>query len=316
MAQKCVHIGCGKTFANSEEECIYHPGPPVFHEGHKGWKCCKPRVLTFDEFMNIAPCTVGKHSTVDDSPAQEAKPSTEDVDAKIEVAQEQLQQVPIGRQPIATAPLAEPKPAPADEDEEDDANAPVPSGATCKRRGCEAKYEGNVSRVGEKCVHHPGHAIFHEGSKGWTCCKRRVLEFDEFLKIAGCKTKNAHLFVGKQQSADVEESLRDVRTDFYQTATTVIASFYIKKIDKERSTIEFRDEQNVALDLHTDDRKSYCTVMTTYRPIDPEKSSATIMGTKMELTLTKATGGGWPVLRADDAHTGEIIQAGRAGTMS
>lgn len=36
MAQKCVHKGCGKTFSDPEEDCIYHPGPPIFHEGQKG----------------------------------------------------------------------------------------------------------------------------------------------------------------------------------------------------------------------------------------------------------------------------------------
>ncbi len=36
MAQKCVHKGCGKVFTDENEDCIYHPGPPVFHEGQKG----------------------------------------------------------------------------------------------------------------------------------------------------------------------------------------------------------------------------------------------------------------------------------------
>jgi len=36
MASKCVHKGCGKIFTDPEEECVYHPGPPVFHEGQKG----------------------------------------------------------------------------------------------------------------------------------------------------------------------------------------------------------------------------------------------------------------------------------------
>lgn len=36
MAKKCVHKGCGKTYEDDQEECIYHPGPPVFHEGQKG----------------------------------------------------------------------------------------------------------------------------------------------------------------------------------------------------------------------------------------------------------------------------------------
>jgi len=36
MAKKCVHKGCGKTYTDESEECVYHPGPPVFHEGQKG----------------------------------------------------------------------------------------------------------------------------------------------------------------------------------------------------------------------------------------------------------------------------------------
>lgn len=36
MAFKCVHKGCGKEFTDPEEQCLYHPGPPVFHEGQKG----------------------------------------------------------------------------------------------------------------------------------------------------------------------------------------------------------------------------------------------------------------------------------------
>lgn len=33
---KCVHKGCGKSFTDENEECVYHPGPPDFHEGLKG----------------------------------------------------------------------------------------------------------------------------------------------------------------------------------------------------------------------------------------------------------------------------------------
>jgi hypothetical protein len=75
-------------------------------------------------------------------------------------------------------------------------------------------YEGEV-RNGEKCVYHPGVPIFHEGSKGYTCCKRKVLEFDEFMKIEGCKTKDRHLFVGSGKKKGIsdggEEVLETVR---------------------------------------------------------------------------------------------------------
>lgn len=83
----------------------------------------------------------------------------------------------------------------------------------CRRKGCGKTHTGG-DRSGESCVHHPGAPIFHEGSKGWTCCKRRVLEFDQFMNIEGCKTKDRHLFVGsgkKAKEGGGEEKLDAVR---------------------------------------------------------------------------------------------------------
>jgi hypothetical protein len=50
-----------------------------------------------------------------------------------------------------------------------------------------------------------------------------------------------------------------------------------------------------------------------FASIDPEKSSFKILGSKLELTLAKADGASWPVLRGDEALTGEILQIGKAG---
>ena len=48
MAERCVHKGCGKTFTDPQEECIYHPGPPIFHEGQKGvWTPSHPRIRIY-----------------------------------------------------------------------------------------------------------------------------------------------------------------------------------------------------------------------------------------------------------------------------
>jgi hypothetical protein len=49
--------------------------------------------------------------------------------------------------------------------------------------------------------------------------------------------------------------------------------------------------------------------------IDTEKSSFKILGTKLELSLVKADGASWPVLRSDEELTGEILQIGRAGNV-
>lgn len=113
----------------------------------------------------------------------------------------------------APQPTATPPPPPP-ESEDDDASLEIPKGKICRRRACGQSYGGN-DREGEKCVYHPGVPIFHEGSKGYTCCKRRVLEFDEFMKIEGCKTKDRHLFVGsgkkKIATTGGEEILETVR---------------------------------------------------------------------------------------------------------
>jgi len=178
-------------------------------------------------------------------------------------------------------------------------------------------------------VFHPGAPIFHEGSKGYTCCKRRVLEFDEFMRIEGCKTKNRHLFVGsgkKKGGQDGGEELLETvryvykhagassvtnrllfRHDFYQTSSTVIASFFLKKINKENAKVQFAPT-TLTLDLPTTDSplKHYVAVVPLFGPINPVASTFKIMGTKLEVTLVKADGSSWPVLRSDEQRTGEV----------
>ena len=103
------------------------------------------------------------------------------------------------------------------------------------------------------------------------------------------------------------------RHDFYQTTTTVIASLYLKKIDKSRAKIEFTSPTTIYLDLPTEDQKRYEKEVPLFGPIDQAKSTHKIMGTKLELTLVKADEVGWPTLRSDEQKTSEIIQVGHAG---
>ncbi|KAF2761528.1 chord-domain-containing protein [Pseudovirgaria hyperparasitica] len=315
-AKKCVHKGCGKVFSQDTDPCVYHPGPPIFHEGQKGWKCCKPRVLTFDEFLDIPPCTTGTHSTVDDTPAPAPKPVSTDPPppTRKPVApartpqpptQSQSQQPQHAQQPAATP--APPDPDPETSDDTD--TLPIPASATCRRKACGTQYTGTRA-TDTACTHHPGSPIFHEGSKGWTCCKRRVLEFDEFMRIAGCVTKPRHLYVGSGRAKP--ETLQTVRTDYYQTATTVIASLYLKKIDKERSRIEFRGPETISLDLKTGENKAYKADFPLFGPVDVEKSSWRVGVAKLEFTLVKADGRSWATLRSDEKASG-IFQVGKAG---
>lgn len=233
--------------------------------------------------------------------------------------------------PAVPGPTPVPVPVPQESDS-DDSSLPVPPDAACRRRGCNAKSPGKgvASRDGEVCIHHPGQALFHEGSKGWTCCKPRALEFEEFMKIEGCKRKNKHLFVGSNTSSDLVENISNVRYehewlmidsthaltyrhDFYQTSTSVIASLFLKKIDKGRAKIKFISSTKISLDLPTAENKVYKTELPLFSDIDTAKSTYKILGTKMELTLVKLDAMSWPTLRSDEQRTSEIIQVGKAG---
>ena len=91
------------------------------------------------------------------------------------------------------------------------------------------------------------------------------------------------------------------------------ASLYLKKISKSEASVNFSSSTTIDLDLPTADGTRYKATVPLYGPIDTEKSTFKILGTKLELTLAKADGLSWPVLRADEKRTGEIIQVGRAG---
>ena len=110
-----------------------------------------------------------------------------------------------------TAEPPTPLSSPPSESDSDDPTIAIPENTTCRRRGCNSKFQLDSSQNDQECIYHSGHPIFHEGSKGWTCCKRRVLEFDEFMRIGGCKRKPKHLFVGSGKKVSKEEIVLDVR---------------------------------------------------------------------------------------------------------
>eukprot|EP00124_Ichthyophonus_hoferi_P000992 Ihof_evm4s44 gene=Ihof_evmTU4s44 len=49
---------------NPPNGCKFHPGVPLFHEGAKGWSCCRRTVWDFDDFLTLEPCTSGSHTDI------------------------------------------------------------------------------------------------------------------------------------------------------------------------------------------------------------------------------------------------------------
>ncbi|KAI1794533.1 chord-domain-containing protein [Ganoderma leucocontextum] len=336
---RCAHKGCGQDYDpenNAPESCIYHPGAPVFHEGLKSWSCCsnvnKP-VLDFDEFMDIKGCTLGQH-TAEAPKAPPPKPAPQ-VDLKMTSSvggSETYSSAPSGTSTLTLGSKAPPEAVvpPKFEEEEDDLEAAVPAGTKCRHNGCSAVYESDDLHRREggeasECTYHPKPPIFHEGSKdgiltapkGYLCCKRRVLEFDEFLKIQGCK-KGRHVFISKKQADTQQEQFTQCRIDHYQTPTEVHASVFAKKADPSTSVVKI-EETEVFIDLYLPDSKRFRKTLRLWGPVHVDESSFKFYGTKLELKLRKKDNRSWTLLEKTDRDLGNINftfgVGGRTGTI-
>jgi cysteine/histidine-rich domain-containing protein len=60
----------------------------------------------------------------------------------------------------------------------------------CYNLGCQQKYDPKNNKS-DSCTYHPGAPYFHDAYKGWSCCKKKSIDFTEFMNIRGC-TKGFH----------------------------------------------------------------------------------------------------------------------------
>jgi len=290
LKSKCERPGCGKEYSeneNKEGECLYHIGKALFHEGQKGWTCCSKRVLTFDDFMLIPGCTSGKHS----AHREVSQTHREDRKADVKLVSASDNGVEVYKSPTSTPVVSTPPPLKKEEPKEiveelDPPNAVIATGKACLHRGCDKTFVDDSSRT-QSCVFHPGLPIFHETLKRWSCCGAKAMEFEDFLAIEGCST-GVHKFVEK---IDPNEQVQ-CRNEWYQMAGTVVVSIYAKKVKKDESKIEF-DVSTLKVYLMFEDGKKFSKTFQLAEPINPSKSQIEFLSTKVEITLSKATGKQW-----------------------
>lgn len=347
----CTRPGCGVDFEpgtpSQQGTCVWHPGAPVFHEGSKSWSCCKDfnkPVLEFDEFLKIKGCsTEDGHTDVKREKETFKKASNggvSDADlvsipaattlngnngASTSSAGQHQSVTPMSSKVLdaSRAESTSSKEAAVYIEEEDPAKAQdLASGLQCKRTGCKATHSGGIrDRSEEDCRFHKGVAIFHEGSKGYTCCRRRVLEFDEFLMIEPCTSSSkGHLFVGAakaSQSVHEGEEEAQCRLDHYETPADVRVTVYAKNVEVERSKIEIQDEQvlfSLALPpiaSHLPPRRFTKTLLP-FSQIDAAASTFKVTKFKIDLVLIKKVKGeSWPTLERGEKSYGYGLTFGR-----
>lgn len=222
----CKNRGCGQEYIEGPE-CVFHSGLPVFHEGLKGWSCCAKRTTDFNAFLAIKGCAAGKHTLEDQRPQpvngaaisspvkvpQGVPVTTKDQSMTVDpiiiapVVNDQIKaakttansQMNVAKT-VVNGQINDAKPT-KNEIELFDPVDPAPnitSGTLCRRKGCGYKYASSSdAALVQKCMFHTGAPVFHDAGKGWSCCKKRVYDFDEFMKMKGC-TESVHRFIDQK----------------------------------------------------------------------------------------------------------------------
>ncbi|KAJ0175486.1 hypothetical protein K1T71_008645 [Dendrolimus kikuchii] len=300
---QCYNRGCGQLFnpnCNDKDECCHHPGAPVFHDAYKGWSCCNKKSVDFTEFLNIKGCTMAKHSNL--KPVEPEKKSLDKELDKKDVIEVRAPMVgpQLVRPPFET-PLVQLQARIADSLKDnvqktaqktaEAVDSEVTVGTTCKNGGCTVAYESPQTNQ-TMCTYHPGCPVFHEGLKFWSCCQKRTTDFNVFLSQPGCTT-GTH----KWKKEGTQAGTVKCRWDWHQTSDFVIVSVYAKKYDPTLSFVKlnpirlntklvFREEGDATFELDLELRGV----------IDLDKSSASMLGTKVEIKLKKAEPGAWAKL--------------------
>jgi len=308
----CYNKGCGQKFDpnnNPEGACLYHPGPPYFHDAYKIWNCCGKKSVDFGTWLSYKGCATGQHNStkpeeseikppqVEQNPPKKAeyivwnglnKPAERPSDPaerrremrslSIEIGEPALQAIQRQKELLAIS---------------NDGNVVDElEGATCKNNACKAIYSSLPENgAGGDCVHHPGSAVFHEGMKYWSCCEKKTSNFSAFLDQEGCTT-GKHLWA-KNEKVD------KLREDWFSRSGHIHINVYCKGALPDQSVFE-TDGLVLRIKLiHGYGNKESDLDFELFGEIITGESKVILTERKVEVVLKQATPEGWPKLRYD-----------------
>lgn len=85
----------------------------------------------------------------------------------------------------------------------------------CQNFGCNMWFiDDDLNNTISSCKHHVGPPVFHDCKKGWSCCKKRVYDWDEFALIEGCH-------VGKHSKEKLDGKLIANSPNYVDNSSTV-----------------------------------------------------------------------------------------------
>ncbi|KAL7077880.1 hypothetical protein ACQ4LE_003082 [Meloidogyne hapla] len=306
----CYNKGCGNKFnpdENKEDSCLFHPGPPYFHDAYKIWKCCNKKSTDFSTWLSFKGCTRGPHNP--DKPSNDVPKVSPPIEKQSEAEEKMIvwnglnkpaerseaenrERVLLSMQMTESAwkalegELQRRKGTTEIIDEIQ--NIKLMIGTACTNNACKATYNGPETDL-QECLHHPGNAIFHEGMKFWSCCERKTTDFGAFLDQQGCSR-------GKHCWTKQIEQTENLREDWFQRNGQVLISIYCKAAIMEGTKID-TDGLNLkaTIKLNFGDKETF-REYELFGEIIPSESTVLISERKVEIVLKQVNKDAWPRL--------------------
>ncbi|KAK2528900.1 hypothetical protein Q9233_007183 [Columba guinea] len=122
--------------------------------------------------------------------------------------------------------------------------------------------------------------------KYWSCCGVKTTDFSAFLEQPGCSS-GRHCWMVKGDKKAVS-----CRQDWHQTSSQVVVTVYAKNPLPAHSSVK---ANRTTLEVHIvfEGNKIFQTELDLWGVIEIEKSFVSMVPTKVEITLCKASPGSW-----------------------
>jgi len=167
------------------------------------------------------------------------------------------------------------------------ADGEIKIGTKCKHHGCNHKYQGPESEK-MRCKYHPGGPVFHEGEKYWSCCRRRTINFVEFLSTPGCATGRCTY----TEEKTVQVGKHTPRYDMMESGTEAYLAIYAKKVDPASVKV-YVSRQTLKLHIIHDLGRTYDIEVKLNGLVIPHMCKVELSAPRLEICLKKGDGTHW-----------------------
>lgn len=299
----CQNRGCGKRYTdeiNNSDACRFHPDPPVFRDILKVWPCCNQKSKDFSTFVNLPGCKVAPHSdvalaTLPEAAHQESPPEIIIPSAPIARTYQSDMSEPVPLQIIATpeleAQLSKISSSDILKENGHEEVTVITLGTQCLNSGCGRKYTGCSDDL-LSCSYHPGNPVFHEGYKYWSCCRKKTIDFDEFLKQIGCETGRHRWTLSQNEIAAASAC----SLDYFQSGSSVSINIFAKFIWYQECLVCANKTQLKISLLYGEKKLRQDMKLNLYDEIDVSRTSVQVTPYKMIINCQKMAEYTWPHL--------------------